>query len=72
MSALNQKTIKKAILFEGVGLHTGKPVVMKINPAEVNTGIIFKRNDLKKNNLVIPEIEALAVNSLEQIEEEGI
>ena len=56
MSALNQKTIKKAILFEGVGLHTGKPVVMKINPAEVNTGIIFKRNDLKKNNLVIPEI----------------
>jgi len=56
MSALNQKTIKKAILFEGVGLHTGKPVVMKINPAEVNTGIIFKRNDLKKNNLVIPGI----------------
>ena len=42
MSVLNQKTIKEPIKFNGVGLHTGKNVNMKIFPAEPNTGIIFK------------------------------
>ena len=36
MSALNQKTIKESIQFDGVGLHTGELVNMKINPAEPN------------------------------------
>ena len=56
MSALNQKTIKNSISFEGVGLHTGKKVKMSIHPAEANAGIVFKRSDLKKNNYVIPGI----------------
>ena len=56
MSALNQKTIKESIQFDGVGLHTGELVNMKINPAEPNTGIIFKRTDLKDNNYIIPGI----------------
>jgi len=56
MSALNQKTIKEKISISGVGLHTGKRVNMKINPAEANTGIVFKRTDLRKNNYVIPGI----------------
>jgi UDP-3-O-acyl-N-acetylglucosamine deacetylase len=41
MSAPSQKTIKKPISLKGVGLHTGEPVNMKINPAEPNTGIVF-------------------------------
>ena len=56
MSLLSQKTIKSSLRFEGVGLHTGKKVTMKINPAEPNTGIVFKRIDLNKNNLVVPNI----------------
>ena len=56
MSLLSQKTIKSTLTFEGVGLHTGKKVTMKINPAEPNTGIVFKRIDLNKNNLVVPNI----------------
>ena len=56
MSVLNQKTIKEPIKFSGVGLHTGKKVNMKIFPAEPNTGIIFKRVDIKKDNLVRPGI----------------
>ena len=56
MSVLNQKTIKQAIEFNGVGLHSGKKVNMKIKPAEPNTGIIFKRIDLKNNNFVIPGV----------------
>ena len=56
MSVLNQKTVKEPIFFKGTGLHTGKSVNMKINPAGPNTGIIFKRTDLPKNNYVVPGI----------------
>ena len=42
MSVLNQKTIKNKIKFEGVGLHSGKKVLMTLFPAPPNTGIIFK------------------------------
>ena len=56
MSVLNQKTISKNISFEGVGLHTGCKVNMTIKPAEPNSGIIFKRIDLKENNIIIPNI----------------
>jgi UDP-3-O-[3-hydroxymyristoyl] N-acetylglucosamine deacetylase len=56
MSVLNQKTLKKSFKIEGVGLHSGKPVKMHIHPSEPNTGIIFKRIDLKNNNFVIPGV----------------
>ena len=56
MSILNQKTILKPISFTGIGLHTGKEVEMKILPSEPNAGIVFKRVDLKTNNIVIPNI----------------
>jgi len=56
MSVLNQKTIKEAIVFDGIGLHSGKKVHIEIKPAKPNTGIVFKRTDIKSNNLVIPGI----------------
>ena len=56
MSVLNQKTINKNITFKGVGLHSGMNVTMTIKPAEPNSGIIFKRVDLKENNIIIPNI----------------
>ena len=56
MSVLNQKTIKNKIKFEGVGLHSGKKVLMTLFPAPPNTGIIFKRSDLKINNLIYPNV----------------
>ena len=56
MSILNQKTIKNSFKIDGVGLHTGNPSKVKIIPSSPNTGIVFKRVDLKKNNFVIPNI----------------
>ena len=53
MSILNQKTISDKISLEGVGIHTGKKVKINIIPASPNTGIIFKRVDLIKNNIII-------------------
>ena len=54
MSLLNQKTIKKEVSFSGIGLHSGKQVDISVKPSEPNTGIVFKRVDLKENNLIYP------------------
>ena len=56
MSVLNQKTINKIVKFEGIGLHSGKRVLMTLFPASPNTGIVFKRTDLKINNLIYPSV----------------
>ena len=52
MSILTQKTISNKISFKGVGIHSGIQAELNILPAGPNTGIVFKRTDLKKNNLV--------------------
>ena len=54
MSILNQKTISKKVSFLGIGIHSGKKVTLSILPASPNTGIVFKRIDIKKNNLIYP------------------
>ena len=64
VSYLNQKTIKAPITFHGVGLHSGRKVKVKILPANPNNGIIFKRVDLKGNNLVIPNFNNVTNTSL--------
>ena len=56
MSLLNQKTLNNEISFNGVGLHSGKHASLIIKPANPNSGIIFKRIDFKKNNIVIPNV----------------
>lgn len=43
---LNQRTIKAAIKTTGVGLHTGNKVTMTLRPAQIDTGIVFRRVDL--------------------------
>ena len=48
VSILNQKTVKNKLKFNGIGLHSGKKVQMNLIPAPPNTGIVFKRSDLKK------------------------
>ena len=54
MSLLSQKTLKKTATFSGVGLHNGKLAKVLVKPSEPNTGIVFKRIDLKSNNYVYP------------------
>ena len=56
MSVLNQKTINRDITFKGVGLHSGTNVTMTVKPAKPNSGILFKRVDLRENNIVVPNI----------------
>lgn len=44
---LLQKTIRKQIEVEGVGLHTGQKAKLRFRPAMPNTGIVFVRSDIK-------------------------
>ena len=64
MSALNQKTINSNVNFTGVGLHSGQTVNVCIKPSEPDTGIIFKRVDLNKNNVLIPNFSNVSNTSL--------
>ena len=54
MKLLTQKTVKSPVNFSGTGLHSGKISNISLKPSEPNSGIIFKRTDLKINNLVLP------------------
>ena len=52
MSILNQKTLKQPIKFEGITLHKGKHAKVRILPSPPNSGVVFKRVDLKNNNFI--------------------
>ena len=56
MSILKQKTLKNEISLSGVGLHSGKKVNIKLIPQRPNTGIYFKRTDIKSNNIIYPSV----------------
>ena len=47
-----QQTLQSEIVINGIGLHTGKDVKIKIQPANNNNGIKFIRTDIKKNNII--------------------
>ncbi|MBD1136976.1 UDP-3-O-[3-hydroxymyristoyl] N-acetylglucosamine deacetylase [Pelagibacterales bacterium SAG-MED49] len=64
MSYLTQKTVKSNISFNGVALHSGLDVNICIKPAEPNFGIVFKRVDLKIDNLVYPNFMNVTNTSL--------
>ena len=64
MSYLNQKTIKNNVSFSGIALHSGLSVNVCIKPAEPNFGIVFKRVDLKENNIVYPNFMNVSNTSL--------
>ena len=64
MSYLTQKTIKIPVSFKGIALHSGLNVNITIKPADPNHGIVFKRIDLKDNNLVYPNFMNVTNTSL--------
>lgn len=39
---MHQRTIRKSVSVEGIGLHSGKPVSMILSPAAADTGIVFR------------------------------
>ena len=64
MSYLAQKTLKTPVSFSGIALHNGLNVNITLKSAEPNEGIVFKRVDLKNNNLVYPNFLNVTNTSL--------
>ena len=64
MSYLTQKTIKTPVSFNGVALHNGLNVNVTLKSAKPNEGIVFKRVDLKNNNLIYPNFLNVTNTSL--------
>ncbi len=46
----HQHTIEKEVEISGVGLHTNQEVTLRIKPAPVDQGIVFKRVDIKDSS----------------------
>ena len=48
-----QKTINNEVNFSGTGLHSGVKVDVTLTPANSNSGVIFRRIDLEKDNEIV-------------------
>lgn len=60
---IRQRTLKNAIRATGIGLHTGKKIYLTLNPAPVDSGIVFRRTDITPT-AIIPN-DALGVKNAE-------
>lgn len=49
-----QTTLKTSVRFDGIGLHSGKPVTMVVRPAPSGRGITFRRTDIEVGNALVP------------------
>ena len=61
---INQTTLKNKVIFSGIGIHNGKAVTMSVEPAEINTGIVFERIDIKNKNIIKASIKNIDNSSL--------
>ena len=52
MLPIFQKTLSRKVSFAGISLHSGLKTSINLKPANENTGIVFKRIDVDKNNLI--------------------
>ena len=60
MLGIYQQTITKPISFSGIGLHSGKKAEMTIYPGVEDQGIVFKRIDLQKDNVILANYKSVS------------
>ena len=53
-----ERTLASRVVYDGIGLHSGKPVHMELAPAKSGTGILFTRSDIPE----APPVAATAAN----------
>ena len=58
-----QTTVSKPIIFEGIGLQKGLWSKLVVSPAEVDSGICFKRVDIESGSNFIPAVLGNVVKS---------
>lgn len=52
-----QRTLRKAVSYSGIGIHTGRTVSMRFVPAPDSTGVVFRRIDLPSKPLIPATVE---------------
>lgn len=57
-----QKTLKSAVVFQGIALHSGAECTVKVSPSKPGSGIVFLRSDMA-NCPVIQAVQANIVNT---------
>jgi len=53
-----QTTLRTHAVMNGVGVHSGKPVTLRFNPAEADTGIVFKVIDAEGRAHLVPALSS--------------
>jgi UDP-3-O-[3-hydroxymyristoyl] N-acetylglucosamine deacetylase len=61
---VGQRTLRNSIRATGVGLHTGKKVLMTVRPGLANTGIVFIRTDLPQTQDISARAENVGETTL--------
>ncbi|MBN2824770.1 MAG: UDP-3-O-acyl-N-acetylglucosamine deacetylase [Campylobacterales bacterium] len=52
---MNQRTIKRSVEVVGIGLHKGEPIRMRLEPLDIDGGIVFYRDDLTTTIALSPQ-----------------
>ena len=60
MLNIYQQTITKPLSFSGIGLHSGKKTKITIYPGTEDQGIVFKRIDLQKDNVIFADYKSVS------------
>lgn len=61
---IKQRTLNNVVKATGVGVHSGDMVMITLRPAPVNTGIVFRRIDLKTPVEIPAKIEFIGETTL--------
>src|SRR5277367_3326835 len=61
---VGQRTLRNSIRATGVGLHTGKKVLMTVRPGVANSGIVFIRTDLPQTQDIPARAENVGETTL--------
>ena len=59
-----QTTVRSAIHFHGIGLHSGRPARLTIHPAAAHHGIWFRRTDIDGNGMIPARHDAVELSPL--------
>jgi len=49
-----QWTLGTSVQFQGIGLHTARPVRMEVAPAPRDHGVVFRRSDIRGRDALVP------------------
>ncbi len=69
---VHQRTLREEVRLHGTGLHTGYPVHLRLVPAPVGTGILFRRTDLQNFHIEATRTHVTRVSYATTLMKKGV